>query len=294
MPFIAVNQIFANIIITFGWVTLVALGFSLIYHVAGFFHIAHGVIMYMGACLAAMVSDKLATPAPVAVFIGISVACFLGICAELFVYRPLRNKGSHPLIMLLASIGLMLFLQSVAGLLWGVDPIPFARSDEASIIHIMGARITTVQLYIVLVALLSTGVTFFLIYKTSWGVNMRAVAGDKWLAEAVGIPLESLIFYTFALASGLAGLAGALIAMDVAASPDMAMNALLLGVVAAIIGGAANPVKIILGALIVSTLKHITMWFGPTLWSDALLFGLLLFFILIKGNELLGVSSTPR
>ena len=278
------NQIIINILITLSWVSLVAFGFSLIYNVAGFFHIAHGVIMYMGASIAVLACNKLLLPIPFGIILGILFSIFLGICAELFVYKPVRKKNPHPLVMLLSSIGLMFFFQSIAGILWRVDPLSFNSLGEISIFNIMGARITIIQIYIMLTAFVSGLFYFLIISISSWGTSMRAVANNQWLAKATGIPTDKIILITFSLASGLAGLAGSMIALDIAATPDMAMNALLLGVVAAIIGG-ANPTKIVFGALIVSMLKHLTMWFGSTLWSEALMFGVLLIFLIIKGSE---------
>jgi branched-chain amino acid transport system permease protein len=284
------NQIIANIIITLSWVSLVALGFSLIYHVAGFFHIAHGVIMYMGACIAILTCNHLKISIPLGIIIGCLFAASLGACAELFIYRPIRRRNPHRLILLLSSIGLMLFLQSIAGVLWGVDPLIFRGFNKVAVLSIMGARVTIVQLYIVFSAILLTMLTYTLIYISGWGRSLRAVASNRWLARTAGIRTDKIVLFTFVVASALAGLAGSMIALDVAATPDMAMNALLLGVVAAIIAG-ANPLKIVFGALIVSTLRHLSMWLGSTLWSDAVMFTILLGVLLIRGDEMIGDSS---
>ena len=66
---------------------------------------------------------------------------------------------------------------------------------------------------------------------------MRAVANDPWLANATGIESDRVILFTFAIGSALAGFAGILISLDIDMTPTMGLNALMMGVVAVIVGG---------------------------------------------------------
>lgn len=104
-------------------------------------------------------------------------------------------------------------------------------------INILGAYITPIQITIILVSCFLIIVTYLILSKTKMGKMMRAVANDPWLANATGIESDRVILFTFAIGSALAGFAGILISLDIDMTPTMGLNALMMGVVAVIVGG---------------------------------------------------------
>jgi branched-subunit amino acid ABC-type transport system permease component len=92
----------------------------------------------------------------------------------------------------------------------------------------------------------------------------------------------------FAIGSSLAGLAGILVALDVDMTPTMGMNALMMGVVAVIIGGINSIPGIVLGALLLATAQHLGAWFIGSQWQDAIAFVILVLFLLFKPEGFFG------
>ena len=117
---------------------------------------------------------------------------------------------------------------------------------------------------------------------------MRAVANDAQLSDISGLNSDRVIFWTFAIGSGLAGIAGILISFDLDMTPTMGMNALLMGVVAVIIGGVGNLPGVVLGALLLALAQHIGLWYLSSQWQDAIAFVILLVFLIFRPQGFLG------
>lgn len=116
---------------------------------------------------------------------------------------------------------------------------------------------------------------------------MRAVANDAELADISGINSDKVIFWTFAIGSGLAGIAGILISFDLDMTPTMSMNALLMGVVVVIIGGVGS-IPIALGALLLGMAQNLGAWNVGSQWQEAIAFAILLIFLLFRPQGFLG------
>jgi len=212
----------------------------------------------------------------------------LGCLIDSFIYRPLRHKGSSPLVLLLASLGIYIVLQNVISMVFGDDAktIRFGIVKEG--INILGARITPVQITIIAVSLFLLLCCFFFLKYTKMGQAMRAVANNPELARISGIESDRVILSTFALGSALAGIAGILVALDVDMTPTMGMNALMMGVVAVIIGGVGSMPGIALGALLLGMAQHLGVWKISSQWQDAIAFVVLLMFLLFRPQGFLG------
>ena len=117
---------------------------------------------------------------------------------------------------------------------------------------------------------------------------MRAVANDAQLFDISGLNSDRVIFWTFAIGSGLAGIAGILISFALDMTPTMGMNALLMGVVAVIIGGVGNLPGVVLGTLLLALAQHIGLWYLSSQWQDAIAFVILLLFLIFRPQGFLG------
>jgi branched-chain amino acid transport system permease protein len=117
---------------------------------------------------------------------------------------------------------------------------------------------------------------------------MRAVANDSELASLSGIDSDRVILWAFAIGSALAGVAGILIALDVDMTPTMGMDALMIGVVAVIIGGANSIPGIALGALLLGLAQQFGVWYISSQWQDAIAFVILLVFLLFRPQGFMG------
>jgi branched-subunit amino acid ABC-type transport system permease component len=131
-----------------------------------------------------------------------------------------------------------------------------------------------------------------LLRGTKIGKAIRAVADDCSLAEVRGINASHVKLLVLVAGSGLAGLAGVLLAFDTDIVPAMGFGALLMGMVAVIVGGTGRVSGIVPGAVLVAFLQHLSGWFISSKWRDAIVFVVLILFLLWRQQGFLG--SRPR
>ncbi len=283
-----IHQLIINGIISGSIYILIAIGFMVIYGTVRFFHFAHGIVFTAGAYLTYLFKIWLGWPLFFSIPIAIGLCAVLGGLIERAVYRPLRHKEAPSLILLLASLGIYIVLQNILSLVFGDDTkaIRFGMVEEG--IHFFGARITPIQVTIIGVSLLLLVSCFLFLKYTKIGRAMRAVANNPELARISGIESDKVILLTFALGSALAGIAGILVALDVDMTPTMGMNALMMGVVAVIIGGVGSIPGVALGALLLGMAQHLGVWKISSQWQDAIAFVILLIFLLFRPQGFLG------
>ena len=281
-------QVILNGIIASSWIVIVAISFSVIYRVVRFFHFAHGIVLISGPYLTYTFSKHFGFPLFISCCFAVALSTLLGCLMELLLYRPLRQQSASPMVLLLASLGIFVVLQNAISLIFGDDPVLIYSGVVEEGISILGARITHVQIITVVVSIFLMALTSLVFAKTRIGVLMRAVADDPELAEVSGIASGKVVLWSFMLGSALASVAGILIALDISVSPNMGMDALLMGVVAMIIGGVGSIPGIALGGLLIGMAQHLGVWKISSLWQDVIVFAILLFFLLLRPQGFLG------
>ena len=287
-------QIGLNILYSASIVTLIALGFSLIFRTTHFFHFVHAIIFTIGAYLVFAFKSRIALPVPIFIPLGLIGAAILGCLIDLFIYRPLRYKQASPLIFLLVSLGLYVLLQNVISMLFG-DDTKVIRSDEIRRgIYIFGAQITAIQLTTIIVGLVSLYALNLFLTKTEIGRSIRAVASDPVLSNLSGINSNNAILVVLAIGSFLAGMTGILVAFDVDMTPTMGMQPLMLAVVATIIGGIKNIWGIALAALVLAATQQCAAWWLGSQWQDMTAFIILLLFLLISSTQNINLNKARQ
>jgi branched-chain amino acid transport system permease protein len=281
-------QFLVNSIIAGSGIALIAIGFSLIYSTTRFFHFAHGAVYMVGGYSAYALITLAGWPSIVSVFVAMIVSALAGCLIEACVYRPLRKRSASPLVLLLASIGLFVALQNVISACFGNSTIMLRTNEPMAGFNFLGGRITAVQLGLVLLtSFLGLGVAAALRF-TKLGKIIRALANDPELAGVFGVSVDRTILCVFAIGSGLAALAAIMIGFDTDLNPMMGLHALLLGVVAAIIGGMGSVSGGLLGALLIGAAQHFGVWRLPTRWQDAIVFAILILFLLFRPQGFFG------
>lgn len=267
---------------------LVAVSFLLIYSTTRFFHFAHAVVFTSGAYFVYLFHIILGLPFLIVVPLAITCSTVLGSSLELYIYRPLRKMNTSPMVLLLASLGIYIVLQNCISMFFGDDTKSIRTGDVVEGLSVLGARITPVQICIICTSIVLVGLTAVWLKQSKTGRAMRAVANDSELALISGIDSDKVILRTFALGSALAGAAGILVALDVDMTPTMGMNALMMGVVAVIIGGVGSIPGAALGALLLALAQNFGVWKISSQWQDTIAFAILLVFLLFRPEGFLG------
>ena len=282
------TQIFINILISSSIFLLIALSFSLIYEITRFFHFAHAVVFTSGAYFAFLFHILFGFPLYLAIPLACMGACLIGCMMEWFIYKPLRKRGATNIILLLASLGLYIVLQNTISMIFGDDTKSIRTWPVVAGHEVLGARITDVQIIIIAASIVLVALVAGFLALAKTGKAMRAVANNKELANISGINSDKIILISFALGSALAGIAGILVALDVDMTPTMGMNALMMGVVAMIVGGVGSIWGIALGALLLALAQNLGVWYISSQWQDAIAFAILLIFLLFKPEGFFG------
>jgi branched-chain amino acid transport system permease protein len=286
-----IQQLIFNGIIAGSIYALIAIGFTIIYRTVKFFHLAHGVVYTVGAYFAYTFFISLHLNLILSFLFSIILSSILGIAIDRFVYYPLRKQNASDLIFLLASFGVFIFLQNLIQLIYGAQILTIRTGPVKEGHHFLGAVITDIQITILLVSLVSLMGLWIFIQKTKLGKAMRAVSDDPIAASVVGINPEKIIMISFAIGSALAGLAGILISFETNIEPTMGFNAILKGVIASIVGGIRSILGAVLGGFFLGLAENLGIWKIQAGWKDAISFLILIIFLLLRPQGLLGIKT---
>ncbi|MFH1852432.1 MAG: branched-chain amino acid ABC transporter permease [Candidatus Neomarinimicrobiota bacterium] len=285
-----INQLIANGLIAGSIYSLIAIGFTLIYRTVNFFHFAHGVVYTIGAYLAYTLIRTLEFPFIISLIISIVITTIIGIGIDCLVYAPLRKKKASNLIFLLASFGVFVFLQNLIQLIYGAQILSIRTGEIKEGHHILGAVITDIQIIILVISIVLFLLVWWFVQSAKIGKAMRAVSDDPLAAGVVGIDPEKTIMIAFAIGSALAAMAGILISYETNLEPTMGFNAILKGIIASIIGGIGSIPGAVLGGYFLGLAENLGIWKIQSGWKDAIAFGILIIFLLLRPGGIMGVK----
>ena len=247
-----------------------ALGVTLIYGILRFSNFAHGDTMAFGTAVTILTTWGLQSmgvtlgPLPTALLalpIGIAGTAIIVLLTDRAVYRFYRIKKAPPIILVMASVGVMFLMNGLTRLLIGVDEQRFADGarfviDVRSFREMTGLQeglaLKTTQVLTVVVAVLVVWALFWFLNRTKSGKAMRAYSDNEDLALLSGIDPEKVVRLTWIIAAGLATIAGVLYGLDKAFKPFNYFQILLPIFAAAIVGGLGNPLGAIAGGFVVA------------------------------------------
>ena len=281
------EQLIANGIIAGGIYALIAIGFSMTYGLLRFINIAHGSLYVIGAYLA-FLFFSLGLPIIAAFILAVLGGALCGVAMNLSVYKPLRSRKSNSLIMLLASLGIFIFVENLIIALFGAEVKTIRTGPITQGFDVLGAIITQTQFTIIGVAIVTLVLVELFLTRTKTGKAMRATADNKDVAQVIGINVERITLYIFALASALAASAGVLIAIEQNLEPTMGLAAIIAGFTAAVVGGLGNIRGAVAGAFLLGLVENIGIWFLPSGYKSAIAFVVLVAFLLFRPQGLFG------
>lgn len=285
------SQLVANAILAGSIYATVAIGFTLIYRVVKFFHFTHGIIFTLGAYYALTMSEWLAVPTVVAGIVSVAVCALTGLMLNALIFKPLRDRSAAPLVGLLASLGLYVVGQNLISLLYGDNTLSIRGFHVAAGIEFLGARVTPTQLLICACSWVTIGTVVAWLTFTRTGTQLRALSNDATLAAVHGIRTAGLTAVAVMLGSALAGLAGFLSALDQDMVPTMGMNALLMAVVAMIVGGYQSLSSVAAAAMLVALAQNLSLFVFPAAWQDAVAFFIMIVFLVLRPQGIAGIMA---
>ncbi len=269
---------------------IIALGYTMVYGIAKMLNFAHGDVIMIGSYLIYTGMITWGMHPLLAIVFAMGGCIILGILTEKVAYKPLRGASSS-LAVLITAIGVSYLLQNLALLIFTANPKSFTSviawegfSFFDGELKIQGITVVTILTSIVILA----GLQFF-INKTKQGQAMIAVSEDKGAASLMGINVNRTISLTFAIGSGLAAVAGALLC---SAYPNLTpYTGAMPGIkafVAAVLGGIGSIPGAMIGGLLLGVIESLSKRYISTQLSDAIVFSILIIVLLVRPTGLLG------
>ncbi len=267
--------------------SLIALGYTMVYGILELINFAHSEIYMTGAFLGLFMVTVYKLPFALALIISMAGSCLLGVLIEKAAYKPLRK--ANRIAPLISAIGMSIFLQNLALLLAGPQARAFPANLKIFTINVGSLfRFSSLQLLILIISVLLMVGLHLLIQKTKIGMAMRATAQDKETAQLMGIKIDNVISFTFAIGSALGGAAGMLVGVYFnSVDPMMGFFPGLKGFVAAVLGGIGNVPGAMLGGLILGMVEMLGAVYMSK-YKDAIAFAVLILILLLKPTGLLG------
>ncbi|MDI6812019.1 MAG: branched-chain amino acid ABC transporter permease [Desulfitobacteriaceae bacterium] len=271
---------------------LVALGIVVIANAVNVVNFAQGENVMLGAYVAATLTLTLHLPILAAYVISIILLALYGYIFQKVAYYPLRKKPFITVVV--ATIGVSMFLKNAARIIWGPQPIYFAGPFGESMIRVGGISINAQNILIIVVTLALVVFQHFFFAKTSLGRQMQATAQDQEAATLMGIKVSRMIAFTFIYSSMLAAAAGVLLAPIFYVSADMGANLGLKAFAASIIGGFGSVPGAILGGLFLGVLEIFAAAYVSSLYKDAFAFIVLILILAFMPRGLFGEKISTK
>lgn len=254
-----------------------ALSVSLCFSVAKFTNAATGDFMTVGAYV--VVAIQAVTGG--SLMLGVLGSCIVTALISLLAYWLLFRHLAHvsPIMSLVASVGLALFLRSVLSLFAGHEQYaidyPIARA-----INFHGFLIVPIDLWVALASVALLALVFAVLYLTPIGLQVRALADNRDLARAAGIRSRGVMIVLWSLIGIVSAVGGTIIGIKTVVIPDIGWNLLLPGFAAAILGGLGNPLGAVIAAILLGICQELSTpmvgFVYKTIFSFAVLIAVLI------------------
>jgi urea transport system permease protein len=275
---------------------LVALGLAITYGTMGVINMAHGEMVRVGAYTTVMAGIWLNANIFAALPLAFAVTALLGLCIERLVVRRLYGRL---LDTLLATWGIAILIQQavrlefglsflgihVAGLGAGLQNVTVPHALEGTIL-IGSQAINVYRTFIIVVTAVLTALTWFLLYRTTLGMQVRAIIRNPQMAAACGIDVERVNALTFAFGSGLAGVAGVMMSGFKTVFPDMGTPMVVDGFLVVVVGGVGSLIGSVLSAAVLGQIDGVVASITNDILARAVVFAVVILIIVLKPKGL--------
>jgi len=305
-------EIFQHILnaLQFGsFYALIALGYTLVYGVLRLINFAHGDIFMVGAYIAYFVAVTLlgigglhlgmdlhpAVALAITVPVTMILTAVVGVALERTMYRPLRRKGANRLYVVITALMAGLILENGNLALLGASRKSFPDLIDKVVWTLGGVSVTNLKVIVIVAAIVVFLLLEFIVTKTKIGMAMRGISYDKFAIPLMGIPLDTIIVFTFILGSSMAGLAGILFAMSYPILEPY-MGALIgwKAFIAAVVGGIGDIRGAIVGGFLLGFIELGVVAVFPSTLRDLFAFSVLLIILWLRPTGIFGVAQTTK
>jgi len=267
--------------------SLIALGYNMIIRAMDLLHFAQGEVMMVGALTGVTLVAGLKVPYLLAIPLVMLVCALLGLALDTFAYRPIRHRRVPTINVIIATLGASILLTNVAMLIWGSEPIRYPPVYGSTALVVAGLRIPQQYLApLVIGGLLMAGLQIFFT-RSVIGIAMRAAAQDRDTARLMGVNIDAMVRYTFAVSGAMGGAAGALLGPIFFASFTMGEIG-LKAFVAATLGGLGSMPGAMVGGILFGIIETFGALWISSAYKDAIGYAIMIAILLVAPSGLFG------
>jgi branched-subunit amino acid ABC-type transport system permease component len=272
-------------LVTASVLAMAALGVTLQFGVTNYVNFAYGAYMALAAYVAWQLNH-----AGLSIWLAVAIsAVFMAIFALVInrlVLQPFNRRNPPRVYMLILTLGLWLVVSSFIVVVWGPDVHSFSVGGESPL-HLGPWLFTPIQLFVIALAVVIMLSVHLLLTRTKLGKAMRAMSDDAALARVSGIDADLMVSITWVLVGVLVGIAGCVLALNIASfEPTLGDDFLFIVFSAVILGGIGQPYGTMLGALIIGVVTEVSAVFITSSYKSDVAFALLIIMLLIRPQGL--------
>ncbi len=292
-------------VLTGSYLSLGAIGLTLVMHILRFANFSHAELLSLGA-YAALVCDALVSGlapfltvklAPlsltgaliIAILISMVLTGLSALIIDRLVFKRVRERGQE-LSMVFASFGMALIIRNVIGLIFGLSPTLYSRDIAFAVILSRDPLILVKpdQVFVLIAALALMFILHLILSRTTFGYSLRAVAENPSLAQVNGVNLQRTIMAVWLIGGGLAAVAGVFYGISHQLIPVMGRDLVLPIFAATIVGGIGSVYGAVLGGFIVGVAANMALVVLPSGYTPSVPFLLILLVLMIRPHGLFG------
>jgi len=265
---------------------LIALGYTMVYGILTMINFAHGDLFMVGAFFCFLLAYYFHLPFVPTLLLSMLGVAFLGVVIERLAYKPLRNAPRVSAI--ITALGVGLFLENFT---LALSPYPkhIPQLLENTTWTVGSLSISSLQVFVIVLSLILMLVLDFIVQRTKAGMAMRAISWDKTIVPLMGVPVNKIISFTFAIGTGLGGAAGMMYGLAYPViDPYMGIMVGWKAFISAVVGGIGNIRGAMIGGFILGAVEILVAAFFPSTYRDFVAFTLLLVLLILRPYGILG------
>lgn len=271
---------------------LAALGIIIVWRTSLVMHFAQGAMGMFSGTAVAFVLNRTGAPLWVAVLAGAVVAILLGFAVDFAVIRQLKRAtavGKE-----IVTLGLIMVFMGLAPIVFGTDPMLLPKAIPTGEVEVAGANISYNAILNITVGIAIAAGLFVVLQKTKLGLAIRATASNEQTARLMGIPTKTVTLVAWAVAGVLGMLAAVMIAPTTTVTPTFMNTVQVSALFACVLGGFQTFYGPVIGAYLIAVASNFLKLYGSSVWGDQILYLLILVFLLVRPNGLVGKTYLQK
>ncbi|MEH2474442.1 branched-chain amino acid transport system permease protein [Nitrobacteraceae bacterium AZCC 2161] len=270
---------------------LVGLSLAMTNSASRVINFAQGEFVMLGALTTVLFVSTLSLPMPLGIVLVLLVCAVVGLALERFAYRPLIARNAQPLTVMIGTLACASIMTGAALLVWGPNQLFVQNVFSLDAVSVAGITSTPQQLAIIVSFAVLMLLIWLLLYRTNFGLAIRAVGISSDVARLMGIRAERIVAFAFVFSAIIGGLAGILVGPFLGGHVSMGLVLTIKGFMAIILGGLGSPFAAAAGGIAIGLLEAAVAFYGNSFYAEPIIFGLILLMLIVRPSGLFGQAE---